>query len=62
MSKYHLVVECPETGRAVRTGWVIDALGAFDTLPSVPQALRCPHCGREHLWSKLDAWLEGEAE
>jgi len=46
----------------VRTGWVIDALGAFDTLPSVPQALRCPHCGREHLWSKLDAWLEGEAE
>jgi hypothetical protein len=54
MSK--IMIRCPESGSQISTG--IDCDGAtFDLLPFVVSHAHCPKCGKQHSWSKSDAWL-----
>jgi hypothetical protein len=52
-----VMISCPNTGRDVATGIETDpcSFEAFGT--AAP--LRCPACGRDHAWSKTNAWLAG---
>jgi transposase len=51
-----IVIVCPVSGLTFSTGINIDK-ASFDVLRDVPAQARCPHCGREHEWSKRDARL-----
>ena len=59
MSAYYVVIECPDTGKALRTGVELDDLAAFDLPSFVAKPCLCPHCGKWHVWTRGDAWLEG---
>jgi hypothetical protein len=51
-----IMIRCPETGSEISTG--IECEDAdFRSLPFVITQTTCPSCGREHSWSKSDAWL-----
>jgi hypothetical protein len=52
-----VVIRCPETDEEVATGFVAD-LHHFDDLPDRESVLRvCSACGKEHRWSRADAYL-----
>ena len=55
---YYVVIECPNTGRALRTGLELSELGAFDFVGLMPESLPCQHCSQTHVWTKRDAWVE----
>ena len=51
-----IMIRCLETGSEISTG--IECEGDdFRSLPFVITHATCPSCGREHSWSKSDAWL-----
>jgi hypothetical protein len=51
-----VMILCPETRREVYTGIETDE-ASFAKLPDVPSRAQCPMCGREHIWSRQNAWL-----
>jgi hypothetical protein len=51
-----IMIRCPETVE-ISTRIECEA-ETFDTIPFVVAQLNCPHCGRQHRWSKEDAWLK----
>lgn len=51
-----LLITCPVTGKEFATGIETDER-SFDLLPDTVARSLCPHCGREHCWSKADARL-----
>jgi hypothetical protein len=52
-----VVIRCPETDEEVATGLVADLHHLVD-LPDSWSVLRvCSACGKEHRWSKADAYL-----
>jgi len=53
-----LMIVCPETRQEVYTGIETDE-ASFERLPDVPSRTRCSACGREHVWTRDDAWLPG---
>lgn len=55
-----VIIKCPETGKPVRTGMVMDEQ-SFNTASLKDNVLiRCPACGKDHCWSKEDAFLKGK--
>jgi len=50
-------IKCPTTGKDVDTGIAMD-LGSFATATFKANAVKCPHCGQTHVWSKQDAFVE----
>ena len=53
-----VMIKCPETGKAVPTGMAMDK-ASFDTAVLSNNTLgNCPACGKDHVWSKEDAFLE----
>jgi len=56
-----MMTRCPNTGRAVSTGISTSSV-KFDTLPDVGVRMRCPACGRDHVWRKREAWLGHDGE
>jgi endogenous inhibitor of DNA gyrase (YacG/DUF329 family) len=54
-----VVIKCPKTGKSVPTGMAMDKR-AFEGSTLSNNAIGCPHCGQTHVWSKLDAWVEGD--
>lgn len=54
-----LMITCPNTGTPTATGMSINA-GFFETSAFVGMEVVCPHCGETHIWSKKDAYLEGD--
>ena len=52
-----MMIRCPVTGRDIATG-IETELSVFMRLPAVESRLHCPACGGEHVWTKLEAWLE----
>jgi hypothetical protein len=54
-----LMIGCPDTGRPVSTGIEIEPK-VFHQLPNIRARMRCPACGREHVWMTEAAWLAGE--
>jgi predicted RNA-binding Zn-ribbon protein involved in translation (DUF1610 family) len=53
-----LLIKCPDTGRTVSTGIEIEP-ETFVQLPDVSARMRCPACGKHHIWRKAQAWLDG---
>jgi hypothetical protein len=51
-----LMVHCPVTGQDFFSGVETDRL-SFERVPAFNARIRCPLCGVEHAWSKIDAWL-----
>ena len=51
-----LLITCPVTGKEFSTGIETDRQ-SLDLIPDTVVQSRCPHCGDEHPWSKLDARL-----
>jgi hypothetical protein len=55
-----LMVRCPYTGRDFPSGVETDRL-SFELTPAFSGTIRCPLCGVDHAWSKIDAWVsEGD--
>ncbi len=52
-----ILIRCPETGKDLTTGISIPA-EAFLKAEFSQNRIACPHCGREHAWSKKDAFLK----
>jgi hypothetical protein len=52
-----VMISCPNTGRDVPTGIETDP-SSFESFDAAAP-IRCPVCGRDHAWSKTNAWLAG---
>jgi len=50
------MVRCPRTGQDFPSGIETDSL-SFERTPAFSGTIRCPICGVDHPWSKLDTWL-----
>jgi len=55
---YFVVVACPNTGRAARTGVELTDLSEFAFVGLLPASFACQHCHELHTWSNKDAWIE----
>ena len=53
-----VMIRCPVTGRAVSTAIETEP-SVFRRLPEVPGHMRCPACGKDHVWTISSAWLSG---
>jgi predicted RNA-binding Zn-ribbon protein involved in translation (DUF1610 family) len=51
-----LLITCPVTGREFSTGIETDEQ-SLELIPETVAQSPCPHCGNDHVWSKLDARL-----
>ena len=51
-----LMVRCPHTGQDFPSGIETDRL-SFERTPAFNGMIRCPVCGVDHAWSKIDAWV-----
>ena len=51
-----VMIRCPTTGRPVSTAIEMEP-SVFNRLPDVAGRMRCPACGREHVWAVRSAWL-----
>jgi hypothetical protein len=51
-----LIVRCSRTGQDFSSGIETDRR-SFELTPAFNARIRCPLCGVEHAWSKIDAWL-----
>jgi hypothetical protein len=51
-----LMVRCPQTGQDFFSGIEADPL-SFELMPAFNATIRCPLCGIDHSWSKIDAWV-----
>jgi hypothetical protein len=58
MDVYAAVIECPNTGKATRTGHDLSDLAQFIYLGLLPETVYCSHCGDAHTWTNRDAWLQ----
>jgi hypothetical protein len=52
------MIKCPKTGRAVPTGVIMDKKSFELGFPS-GRSVQCPICREMHVWSKWNAWIEG---
>ena len=50
------MVRCATTGKDFPTGIETDPR-SFELTPAFLGTIRCPLCGAEHQWSKIDAWV-----
>ena len=55
---YYVVIKCPVTGRATRTGVELPDLAGFRYVGLNPEPCPCQHCGESHVWTNKDAWPE----
>jgi endogenous inhibitor of DNA gyrase (YacG/DUF329 family) len=55
-----LYIKCPVTGKDVPTGFDIDAVSFADPTGTIDNIRfgNCPYCGKEHVWSKKDAFFK----
>jgi hypothetical protein len=56
MEVFSIVVECPTTGRATRTGHEVADIAGFNFVGLLPETVQCEHCSESHTWSQKDAW------
>lgn len=58
MDVYFVVIECPNTGKATRTGIELADISAFSFVGLLAQETKCQHCNDLHPWTQRDAWVE----
>jgi uncharacterized Zn-finger protein len=56
-----ILIRCPQTGKDVPTCIMLDA-EVFLKVDLQDKEAHCPHCGRQHHWSKDDAYLRTPPE
>lgn len=56
-----VLIRCPQTGKDVPTGLILDA-EVFQNADLHDKEAHCPHCGRQHHWGKDDAYLRSPPE
>jgi hypothetical protein len=52
-----LIFVCPTTGHQVSTSVEVDR-SSYKRLPRTNTAIFCPHCRKNHLLSRIWAWLD----
>jgi HNH endonuclease len=52
-----VMIKCPKTKRSIFTGIVMPE-ATFRSSIFENNSVSCPHCGRQHVWSKEDAFVE----
>ena len=52
-----LIFVCPTTGHQVSTGVEVDR-SSYKMLPRTKTAIFCPRCHKNHLLSRIWAWLD----
>jgi endogenous inhibitor of DNA gyrase (YacG/DUF329 family) len=60
MAKAMVMINCPETGKPVATGISMERASFAPSILNNQVLHNCPVCGRDHFWSKEDAFLEEE--
>jgi hypothetical protein len=58
MDVYFVVIQCPNTGKATRTGVEISDITSFKLVGLLPEECQCQHCHERHVWRQQDAWIE----
>ena len=58
MDVYYVVIECPNTGKASRTGRELGDVKDFRFIGLLPETCPCEHCHEAHTWSQKDAWIQ----
>jgi hypothetical protein len=58
MDVYVVVIQCPNTGKATRTGHEIEDMDQFKYVGLLPETTACVHCNETHTWTSKDAWIE----
>jgi hypothetical protein len=53
------MITCPESGEPLFTGIRVDDATSWATGWASSNAVKCPHCGGTHTWSKEGAYLDG---
>jgi endogenous inhibitor of DNA gyrase (YacG/DUF329 family) len=55
-----VMIKCPDTGRSVATGIAMDRASFEDPANILENNMlgNCPVCGKDHVWSKMDAFLQ----
>ena len=51
-----IMIMCPVKKRPIPTGLTTNSV-IFDSLPDLNMPIRCPSCGRQHVWSRRKAWV-----
>lgn len=51
-----IMIRCPTAGEQVSTGILVDRVTSA-RIPSIRARMRCPACGAEHAWTRLEACL-----
>lgn len=59
MDAYRIVIECPNTGKATRTGHEVADIRDFKFIGLLPEVVQCEHCNESHTWRQKDAWPVG---
>src|SRR5215475_3856684 len=50
------MIMCPAKKRPIPTGLTTKSV-IFESLPDINMPIRCPGCGRHHVWSRKRAWV-----
>ena len=51
-----IMTMCSVTNRSIPTGLTTNSV-IFESLPDINLPIRCPRCGRQHVWSRRKAWV-----
>ena len=57
--KKAILIKCPDSGKPILIGLFMNK-ATFLNLLIDSREVRCPHCGKVHVWNKKDAHLAGE--
>lgn len=60
MHVYEVVIQCPNTGKAIATGHELSDMEAFRFVGLLPETVACPFCPDSHTWTHKDAWIQGK--
>jgi endogenous inhibitor of DNA gyrase (YacG/DUF329 family) len=52
-----VMIKCPTTGKAISTGMGADK-ASFESSNFSQNGVKCPACGKTHVWDKKDAWVQ----
>lgn len=52
-----VMIKCPDTGKMLSTGIGMDK-ASFASASLSKNGVKCPHCGKTHIWDKKDAWVQ----
>jgi endogenous inhibitor of DNA gyrase (YacG/DUF329 family) len=50
-------ITCPTTNKPVRTGMTMERESFYRSVLT-GNSVKCPHCGRTHIWSKDEAIID----